>query len=216
MTFFDILGWVAAAFGMSGSVPQILRLRRTRTSAGLSTRMWQFSAAATFAWTMHGFLVGAVQMQVPNIVCTVLSLGILAFIVRDRGERFLPRLVLPTVLGLALFGLDLWLGPVVFGTLVALPLVFGQISQLLFMRRSADLSGVSVPTLAVNVLVQALWLTWGIGVGDAAILVCSVLMGTLCVVNLAYYGWRGARGTVGPPVLAEDLAVDALAPAPAG
>lgn len=195
MNFYDILGWIAASFGMASALPQLYHLWRVRTSAGLSARLWQFNAAGTMAWAMHGFYVGAVQLGVPNIVCTALFLGVLWFIVRDRGQNFLPMLVLPVALSLVLFGIDLWLGPVVFGVVVALPMVVGQVTQLQYMRSSAHLAGVSVPTLLVTVLVQVLWFTWGIGVGERAITVASTLLGTLCIANLAYYAWRSARGT---------------------
>lgn len=162
-------------------------------------RLWQFNVAGTTAWTMHGFLVGRPQLQVPNIVCTLIFAGVLWFIVRHRGQRFVPHLVLPAAMAASLFGLDLWLGPVAFGLLVAIPPVVGQWAQLRFMQASVDLSGVSAATIAVTLAGQALWFTWGLGVDERAIIVAAGLMVLLCGANLVYYGWRAARGTAHGP-----------------
>lgn len=210
MPFYDILGWIAAAFGMSSALPQLVRLWRSRTSAGLSSRLWQLNTAGTTAWAMHGFHVQQVQLQVPNIICSLLYIGVLWFIVRDRAERLLPKLLLPLLLAAGLFALDLWLGPVVFGIVVAIPMLVGQVAQLRFMMRSRELSGVSVPTLLVIVLVQVLWFIWGVGVGEQAITVCALLLGTLCIANLGYYIWRWLRGTAVAPAPADETStVDA-------
>ena len=197
MPFFEALGWFAAVLGMSASVPQLVRLWRSRTSASLSILLWQLNVGGSAAWTLHGFHVGKLQLQVPNIVCTILFTAILWLILRDRDLRLLPRLVMPVVLAAALFGLDLWLGPVVFGIVVAVPLLFGQSAQLKYMWGSPDLTGVSLPTLAVSVVMQSTWLVWGIGVGEAAITVCAGLMTAICGANLAYYAWRRLVGTAG-------------------
>lgn len=199
MPFLEVLGWVAATLGMAAAVPQLVRLWRSRTSAGLSMLLWQLNVGGGLAWTLHGFHVGRLQLQVPNIVCTILFTGVLWFIVADRGLRLLPRLVLPVILAAGLFGLDLWLGPVAFGIVVAVPLMFGQLAQLKYMWDARDLSGVSVPTLVVNVVMQSLWLVWGLGVGEAAITVCAALMTVLCAANLGYYAWRRMAGTAVVP-----------------
>lgn len=195
---YDILGWVAAALGMSAAVPQLVRLWRTRISAGLSVLMWQLTAGTTAAWAMHAFWVGAVQMQVPNIVCSALGVAVLWFIARDRGRSFLLSLVVPAVGAVALFGLDLWLGAVVFGTVMAVPSAYAQLSQFMFMRRSADLSGVSFPTLLFLLCCQLLWVVWAFGVREQAMMVTASVMLVLCGLNVGYWLWRRARGTAGP------------------
>lgn len=204
----DVIGWIAAAFGMSAAVPQLYRLWKVHTSAGLSERMWQLNTAAVAAWAMHGFYFDRMQLGIPNIVCVIIYVGVLWFIASDRGKKLAPMLLLPAIGGLLLFGVDLWLGEVVFGFVVAAPLVYGQLSQLRVMVKSADLSGVSVPTLAVNVLVQLLWAVWGFGVGDGAMMVCSVLMASVCIANVGYYTWRRMRGTAGPVAETEAAAAE--------
>lgn len=206
MLVFDILGWIAAGFGMSAAVPQLVRLWRTGVSAGLSVLMWQITAGTTAAWAAHAFWVGAVQMQVPNLVCASLAVAILWFIARDRGTSFLRSLWLPAVSGVLLFGLDLWLGAVVFGLVMSLPSAYAQFSQFQFMRRSPDLSGISVPTLLVMMVCQVCWVVWAFGVTERAMMVTATVMLVLCTLNVAYYLQRRLRGTAGPVAAVDEMA----------
>ncbi|MGO1385234.1 MAG: SemiSWEET family sugar transporter [Arachnia sp.] len=196
MTPLDILGWVAATFGMASAFPQLIRILRTRSTAGVSLSLFQLNAASTGAWAMHGFLVGVPQMQYPNLVLTVSSLAVCVLVQRDRKKSLFPALLVPPLLALALFGTDLWLGPLVFGFIVAAPFVVGQVSQLRTMRSACDISGVSLPFLGVNFFVQGLWLIWGLLYGETSIIVCASLLGSLALINLAYFLHRMAQGTV--------------------
>ena len=196
MTALDILGWVAASFGMASAFPQLLRLLRTRSSAGISLVLFQLNAAGVGAWAMHGFLVGVPQMQYPNLVLTVTSLVVCALVLKDRGARLFPALLVPPLISVALFTADLFAGALVFGFVVAAPFVVGQVSQLRTMQRSADLTGVSLPFLAVSFFVQAMWLVWGILYGETSITVCASLLGALSLANLVHYMRRLLLGTV--------------------
>ncbi len=211
MTPLDILGWVAATLGMASAFPQLFRLLRTRTSAGVSLSLFQLNAASTGAWALHGFMVGVPQMQYPNLVLTVSSLAVCVLVQKDRREPLFPALLVPPLLSLALFGTDVWLGPLVFGFIVAAPFVVGQVSQLRTMHASRDISGVSLPFLAVNFFVQSLWLTWGLLYGETSITVCASLLGTLSLVNLLYFLHRMLRRTIVIDVAEEDRTVPEMA-----
>ncbi len=196
MDALQILGWVAASFGMASALPQLFRLLRTRSSAGISLSLFQLNAGATGAWAMHGVMVGVPQMQYPNLILTASSIAVCILVQKDRKEPLVPALLVPPVLALMLFGTDVWLGPLAFGFIVAAPFVVGQISQLRTMHASGDLSGVSLPFLSVAFFVQALWLVWGVLYGETSITVCASLLGTLSLINLLYFLHRMARGTV--------------------
>ncbi|RMB59821.1 PQ-loop domain-containing transporter [Tessaracoccus antarcticus] len=211
MTALDILGWVAASFGMASALPQLLRLLRTRSSAGVSLTLFQLNAAAAGAWTMHGFMVGVPQMQYPNMVLAISSMAVCVIVLKDRGSSLFPALLVPPVISVALFGMDLLAGGLVFGFVVAAPFVVGQVSQLRTMQSSRDLSGVSLPFLSVTFGVQGLWLVWGIIYGETSITVCASLLGLLSLVNLIYFLHRLARGSavIRPAQAATITAVDA-------
>lgn len=190
MTPLDLLGWLAASLGMASTLPQLVRLFRVRRTEGLSLALFQLNAAASAAWAFHGFLVQQPQLQWPNIVVLVLSLAVVVLITRDRKQSFWAKQVVPTLVVAALIGVDLWLGPVVFGILVALPYAIGVLSQLRSMHCAAHLSGVSPVYLLVLFLVEVLWFVWGVLVWELAITVSAAIMGTLCAVNLGYWMYR--------------------------
>lgn len=195
MSLLDSLGWLAAAVGMSSVLPQLIRLVRVRTSAGLSTRMWQLNVACSAAWAAHGFLVGHPQLQWPNVFFFATSLAVLVMIIRDRHGSLAKALVLPVAVWAILFAVDQVLGEAVFGLLVATPVMAGQIAQLRAMRAAKDLSGVSPIYLGQGLLVQLLWLSWGLPTGEWAITVCATLTGALFATLIGYWTYRTRRVT---------------------
>ena len=56
MTPVELIGWAAAVVGTLLGVPQVYRLARTRTVAGLSMPAWQAILALHIAWIYHGFM----------------------------------------------------------------------------------------------------------------------------------------------------------------
>ena len=91
----EVFGWTAAAIGLAVGIPQLIRILRSGTSAGVSLRLWQLNAATTVSWAVHGVLTDTPQMQVPNLIGAVVAVGIVLFVCRDRRQPFLVQLVLP-------------------------------------------------------------------------------------------------------------------------
>ncbi len=197
MTPLDLLGWVAAALGMASTLPQLVHLFRVRQTEGLSLSLFQLNAAASAAWAFHGFVVRQPQLQWPNLVVLVLSLVVVAMITKDRKQSFWGKQVVPALVVAALIAVDLWLGPVTFGILVALPYAIGVLSQLRSMHRAESLTGVSPVYLFVLFLVEVLWFVWGVQVWELAITVSAATMGTLCAVTFGYWVFRRWRGGPG-------------------
>ncbi len=184
------LGWLAGAVGMVSAAPQLVRIFRERTSAGVSISMWQLNVVAMTAWSCHGFLVGRLNLQLPNLTLALSSMAVLVMICRDRQESVLPRLGIPILLGGLLFIGDLLWGPVIFGLLAAIPLTVGQIAQYRDLRSSPDITGVSAGFLGVNVLVQSLWLVWAPLAKEWAVAACATVLTILTLLNLGYYVHR--------------------------
>lgn len=189
----EIFGWVAAAIGVASNLPQLIRILRARTSAGVSLRLWQISAATTGAWMVHGFLVQKGQMQWPNLLMSVLALVIVVFILRDRKQAIAPQLLLPVVLAASLTGVELLFGAMAFGFVIAVPQLYGQLTQLREMVTAPDLSGVSVGYLAIMLLVQVMWFVFGLFTFDWALIICAGAMSVVCSVNLGVYVVRHRR-----------------------
>ena len=189
----EVFGWLAAAIGVAANLPQLLRILRAGTSAGVSLRLWQVGAASTASWCVHGYLVDAPQMQLPNLIMVLAALTIVYVVQRDRRRPILPALLLPLVVGAMLSGVNLLWGPLVFGLVVAVPQLYGQFAQLREMVQAPDLTGVSLGYLGVFLLVQAMWFTFGILTTDWALRVCAGAMVVVCVLNLTVYLVRRRR-----------------------
>jgi len=190
----EVFGWVAAAVGIASNLPQLLRILRAGTSAGVSLRLWQISAATTGAWMVHGFLVQKAQMQWPNMLMSGLALVIVVFVLRDRGQRIGPQLILPVALAGALTSVELMFGAMAFGFIIAVPQLMGQGSQLKEMVTAPDLTGVSVGYLGIMLVVQAMWFVFGLLTTDWALIICAGAMTVVCSLNLAVYMVRWVRG----------------------
>lgn len=186
-------GWVAAALGLAANLPQLIRILRARTSAGVSLRLWQVGAASTTAWCVHGYLVSAPQMQLPNLFMVAAALAIVYFVQKDRRQPVLPAIALPLAIGAALSGANLLWGPLVFGLLVAVPQLFGQFAQLREMITAPDLTGVSSGYLTLFLVVQTMWFIFGIMTTDWALRVCAGAMVVTCLLNLGIYLVRRRR-----------------------
>ncbi|MHA6512113.1 PQ-loop domain-containing transporter [Tessaracoccus sp. Z1128] len=189
----EVFGWVAAAIGVASNLPQLIRILRARTSAGVSLRLWQISAATTGAWMVHGFLVQKGQMQWPNLLMSLLGLVIVVFVLRDRKQAVAPQLVLPVVLAAALSGSELLFGAMAFGLVIAVPQLYGQVSQLREMVSAPDLSGVSVGYLSIMLVVQVMWFIFGLYTFDWALIICAGAMTAVCSINLTVFIVRHLR-----------------------
>ncbi|GAA4906786.1 hypothetical protein GCM10025789_27800 [Tessaracoccus lubricantis] len=198
----EVFGWSAAALGVSSSIPQLVRILRSQTSAGVSLTLWQLVTGATAAWAVHGFLSQSPQMQAPNVLLTLASLAIVIFVLRDRRQPVARNLVLPLVAALALSGLNLWLGPVFFGFAVVVPQLVGQFAQLRELVTAPHVEGVSGSYLAILLVVQAMWFGFGVVKPDWALIICAGGMTVSCIANLSVYLYRRLRARTGTAVVA--------------
>lgn len=187
MTPVEIVGWVAALVGTILGLPQMVRLARTRNIEGLSLPAWQLILGVNLAWTSHGILLGQWNMILPNLFGLVSTLPILVLMSRELG-RALPRVLLPGVLVAAvMIAVDLTLGTAVYGVVAIWPALFANAGQSLELIRSPRVRGVSPFFLIVGVLNQALWLVWGILVGDAGTQITATT--TLAVTSFNLVWW---------------------------
>lgn len=189
----EVFGWVAAVIGIVSNIPQLVRILRARTSAGVSLRLWQLTVATASAWCVHGYLVQQQQMQWPNMLMAAAGLVIVVFILRDRGQKLLPALVLPITMALLLSFTNVVFGALAFGIVVALPQLVGQGAQLRELITAPDLTGVSGAFLVIFLVVQSMWFSFGIMTTDWALITCAGAMVVICVANLCVYLVRTAR-----------------------
>lgn len=193
----DTIGWIAAAIGACISLPQLFRLLRTDSVAGVALSTWQLSLGANLAWTSHGFVMGHVNMWLPNAVLMVWTVLILRMFRRHVGASWF-RLALPGLcLAAATTAIDLLFGPVAFAAVIAVPAVVSMLAQLLALVRSPELTGVSPLFYAVNLTNQVLWVTWATFTGEQAVQIVGTVAGALWIVNITWLALRRTR-LIGP------------------
>lgn len=189
----DLLGWAAAACGASVALPQVARLFRTRTTRGVSLVSWQLTIAANIAWTGHGFLTLHPNVWAPNLILFCCSMAILLQIRRDRGTGLLALLGTGIAVGAATIAVELAFGPVAFAIAAFLPSALSQLAQLQGLILNPNISGVSLAFLVVNVVNQAMWLSWSLLAGEISVILCAASLGSLMTVNLVWALLRSRR-----------------------
>ncbi|MDR1078637.1 MAG: hypothetical protein LBL55_08270 [Propionibacteriaceae bacterium] len=185
-----VLGWLAAASSAAVALPQLVRLWRSGLSAGVSLLLWQLCLCTSIGWTIHGFHVTRANMVVPNIFCAVVSGLVMHAVATDRRLDWWRVYPAAALAGLVVGGMDWLTPPVLFGLIMLVPALIGQLSQARDLCLRPDIRGVSVVYLGVNLLVQLLWFAWSLGSGDRAISWCAALTGLAILSNLGLYGAR--------------------------
>lgn len=187
MNVVEIVGWVAAVVGTLLGLPQVFRLARTRNVEGLSLPAWQLILAVNLAWTWHGFLLGKLNMILPNFLGLASTIPILFLMSRELG-RALPRVMVPSLLLAAgMIGVDLAFGSAVYGLVAIWPALFANAGQTLELIRSPRVRGVSPVFLVGAVLNQVLWLVWGLLVPDAGTTITATTTLAITAFNLAWW-----------------------------
>lgn len=187
----ELLVVVAAnVLGAAMSLPQVVRLLRTRQVSGVSPAWAALSVVSNVWWLAYGVGVGSWAI-VPVAVVSVLGYTaiVAALAAFGGGGSARVAVVVPVLAVAGLPAVGLWLGGwaaagVVLGALYAVQLA----PAVLGAYRAADLRGVSAGTWACAWLEAALWGVYGIAAGDAGLLalaVAGLAMSSLVLVRLA-------------------------------
>ncbi len=190
--FVTFLGWVAAVVGTLSGVPQLVRVLRERKSAGISLPTWVLQVGAALGWFTHGILVGRPNVILPNLLIAIVSAAVVVMVCRDRERSEALPLAGAAAIGGGMLAVEVFLGPVIFGLLIAMPLLIGQATQFWELWKDSDITGVSVMFLAINCFVQYLWCLWAIFAGDISIIISGGSVGTLALANLILYYKRAS------------------------
>lgn len=182
----DALGWVAAVSAATVALPQVVRLLRIKTTAGISPVAWQTMLGGNLAWGAHGVFTGHPNIWLPNLVFAACSTTILVQLGRDRSVSGLRLLVPAVLLSAVSFAIDLMAGPIAFAAASVLPAALAQLAQLQKLITAPDVRGVSMAFLAVSVTNQVLWVSWALLVDERAVMLTGSSIGSLMLVNLIW------------------------------
>ena len=192
--FLNFLVVVATVLGSWMAFPQARRIARTRRIDGVSTTWIGVSLAINAWWLAYG-LVAGVWALVPVSTISLLLYGVMAsFFVRSVGRAAIPGLALG-MFGLGMVPLPFLLvgGWELAGVAVGLSYGIQLLPAVVASLRTSVLSGVSSTTWIIASVEAALWLVYGLGVGDVALTRAGCVGGVLASVILVRLAVTGHR-----------------------
>lgn len=195
--FVETLGWTAGAYSACVAMPQLARVVRSRTTAGISLLAWQSSLASNLSWTVYGLLTRHVNLWLPCLLLALSAAWMLIMVARDRRPvddslravgRIDPLRIFgaPALVVVATCLLAVTAGPLAFSAAVFVPAALAQLLQLRSLMISADISAVSLPYLLMGVIGQALWFSWGVLADDISNKLVAGCLIVLAGANLAW------------------------------
>ena len=215
----DVLGWTAGVYGASVAVPQIARVLKFRSTAGISRLAWQSSLASNLSWVTYGVLTHHINLWFPCLLVGLCAAWMLIMIERDRRPgrgpdasfNLLRTFALPMAVATLAFTLTTTIGSLAFSVLVFVAASVAQLLQLRSLMTCRDISAVSVPYLAMGVVGQVLWFSWGMLAHDSSNQLVAGFLSVLTAANLACYALRRSE-LLRPRRI--DIALPRWAPAP--
>lgn len=187
------LGYAGAVLMTSMSLPQIARIVRDRSAAGVSLLTWLVFCVSGTGWLAYGLILRAPAIIAGNVpfvsgsVCVVVLL-----LIRQRRWGLVPAVGTPVATVLVAVALLTHLPPMVSSGLGVLGGILTMLPQLLesVQRRRAGLvSEVSLATLGLLLAGQSLWLAYGLARPDVPIIVTNVIAVTVTSALIAVE-WR--------------------------
>lgn len=158
----ETIGWTAGAYGACIAMPQLARVARNRTTAGIPLLAWQASLASNLSWTAYGMITGHPNLWAPSLLLTLCAVWMLIMISRDQqgdgsAMEGIRTFGLPIVLAAFASMIAITVGMLAFTAVVFVPAVVAQVIQLRSLITARDIAAVSLPFLAMGVISQLLW-----------------------------------------------------------
>ncbi|MEM8619504.1 MAG: hypothetical protein AAGF73_07260 [Actinomycetota bacterium] len=185
---------VANVVGAMMAAPQFVRLHRSRVTDGVSAEWVAVSIALNGWWSIYGVARGLWLLLPVSLISLVLYLGIAALFIRNREQAWR---VGATALGVAIVPVPVLVvaGWSAAGVVVGLGYGVQLMPALLTALRSRDLAGVAPGTWWIAAVEALLWLAYGWGVGDVALVVAGVVGSMVAAAILVRLQLTGHRPT---------------------
>ena len=189
----EIVGLLAASLLMAASAPQLLAVLRG-DGHGVSLLTWILFLASGTVWLVFGIKLESLALMVGNVAGVLAYLLLVAAIVWKRWRRaWLSALVVPlvgvaTMLAAAVPAQVLgWIG-VVIGFSLAVPQLLASIRN----WRRRESSDVSLWTWAMVLVGQALWLSYGVMMGQPTVVAVNIVS-AVAGLGVVFFETRGVR-----------------------
>lgn len=190
------LSLIAVTISILANVPQLVRLHRVGTGAGLSLFNWQVVAACGAAWVVHGGRGGSWTIVIPNAVMMVAAAVVVGWVRRERALSWARTHGLAVVFAATMIVIDVVGGPVAYAIAAFAPGVLGLAAQARDLIRSRSVAGVSIAALVSQLANNLAWLAWASVVGEPSVVICAAVMAVAYGINTALAVWRRSPAVV--------------------
>jgi uncharacterized protein with PQ loop repeat len=185
---------IATVIGSAMAFPQARRIARTRQVEGVSATWIGVSLAINAWWLAYGLAAG-IWALVPVSIMSLLLYGVMAgFFLAAVGRSGLAGMALGVfVLGMVPLPFLVVGGWPLAGVAVGLSYGVQLLPAVIASLRTSVLSGVSSTTWIIACVEAALWLVYGVAVGDVALILAGavgVVMAGVILGRLAMTGHR--------------------------
>ena len=193
-----LLTALAVVLAVTQPVPQVLRLLRTRSVAGVSGPTTWLGLTINLAWLAYGLGRELLPVAILSGAYIVGYAAIAGLLVRHGNRRGIGSAAAAAVGLAALTFLGGW---AVLGTTLALSVGVQFVPQVAEAWRGDDLSGLAAGTYLVCAADGAIWGAYGAAVGDLPLVLYGVIMLAVAVLVLVPRQ-RWARRTAATPAVA--------------
>jgi uncharacterized protein with PQ loop repeat len=186
---------LAVVLALTQPIPQVVRVLRTRSIAGVSGPTTWIGFTVNLAWVSYGVARGLLPVALLSgaYVAGYVAVGVL--LVRAGNRRGVATGLLAAV---ALAGVAAAGGWVVLGTLLALAVLPQFLPQVVHAWTADDLTGLAAGTYVVAALDGMVWGGFGLLVADGPLVLYGAVMCAVAVAVLVpRYRWA-ARQALAP------------------
>lgn len=169
----------AVVVALAHPVPQVVRVLRTRSVAGVSATTTWLGGVINAAWIAYGVARGIVPVAVLSSAYVVGYVTVAVLLVRRGNRRGIGSGLLASA---ALVALVLVGGWGVLGTVLALAVLPQFLPQVVESWTAADLTGLAPGTYLLAFLDGVVWGGFGVVTGDGPLMLYGVVM---CAVAVA-------------------------------
>ena len=182
----------ATVLGSGMALPQARQLARTRSTDGVSPTWVGVSLALNGWWLAYGLAAHVWALVPVSAISFLLYLSMAVVFVRSLGRRSLRPLLIGG-LGLGMIPLPFLVfgGWATAGVVVGLCYGVQLLPAVVASCRTSVLTGVSASTWLIAWVEAAVWLAYGLGVGDTALVFAGAigaLMASVILARLAVTG----------------------------
>ena len=198
----EVIGLVAGALSLSTSVPQIVRVVRSKSEVGVSLTSWLIFALSVASWTAFGIRYHSLSQIITNAIALVLAGFLSWMLMRTRFTSRVPApglfaflVVLASSIACAVI---VFVSPDVFVNVFLnlflvsrVPQVFESIQS----WRISRLTVVSKSTYTLSIASGIIWTVYGLMIGSIAVIIYSVVFLVLSVIILVFEVLAGRRAS---------------------